>query len=208
MPRHKESEREQVRDATQKLLLDAAAMEFAREGYMGANINNISKAAGFAKGTVYNYFASKSALMLAVIDGAARAHFEFIRDRVLHEQDPRLRLNRFFEAGFDYVTTHLDQARVMINTLYGPDAEFKTQMYAAYQPMFRLVSRDIVVPGIKQGYFREVDPDAMALLLMTIYLGTGSQVSEEGRVWLDPGQVAEFVLHALYRKGSIGIRGG
>jgi AcrR family transcriptional regulator len=45
--------------------------EFACEGYAGANINRISQAAGFAKGAVYNCFACKRALMLALIDEVA-----------------------------------------------------------------------------------------------------------------------------------------
>jgi AcrR family transcriptional regulator len=202
MPRHKESERDNIRSETRRLLIEAATTEFAREGYVGANINRISKAAGFAKGTIYNYFDSKRSLMLAIIAETARAHLAFIQPFVLHEDDPRRRLESFFDAGFAFVTAHLAQARVMINTLYGPDAEFKEYMYAAYQPMFQLVSRDILQAGIAQGHFRRMDPDATALLLMTIYLGTGSQVSEEGRIWLDPGQVAAFVLHALYKNES------
>jgi hypothetical protein len=37
----------------------------------------------------------------------------------------------------------------------------------------------------------------MAMLLMTIYLGAGSQVDQQGRPWLDAGQVADFAVHAL-----------
>jgi len=74
MPRHKDAEREQVMSQTRQLLLEAAAEEFAREGYAGANINRISRAAGFAKGTIYNYFSSKRALMLALIDAIAETH--------------------------------------------------------------------------------------------------------------------------------------
>lgn len=207
MPRHKDSERDQVRSETRRLLLEAATQEFAREGYVGANINRISKAAGFAKGTIYNYFDSKRSLMLAIIDEVAKAHMAFLRGYVQQESDPRRRLERFFEAGFAFVTGHLAQARVMINTLYGPDDELKQHMYAAYQPMFQLVSRDILAPGISQGYFRQVDPDAMALLLMTIYLGTGSQVSDDGRVWLDHEYVAAFALHALYNKDRATVEG-
>jgi AcrR family transcriptional regulator len=197
MPRHRESERDQVRSETRQMLLEAAAGEFASEGYAGANVDRISREAGFAKGTIYNYFDSKRALMLAVIDEVATTHLAFIGGRVREETDPRIRLERFFEAGFAFVTEHLAQARVMVTTLSGPDAEFKEHMYAAYQPMFQLVGGDILVPGITQGYFRQVDPASTAVLLMTLYLGTGSQVSEDGHLWLDPGQVAAFALHAL-----------
>jgi len=197
MARHKEAERETALSETRRLLLEAATAEFAREGYDGANINRISKAAGFAKGTIYNYFPSKRALMLALIDEVSDSHIDYVLEQVQEESDPGHRLERFFEAGFAFISDHLAQARVMINTLYGPDVEFKTHMYQAYQPLFQLVSSDIIAAGVSRGVFREVDPDATAALLMTIYLGAGSQVDEDGRAWLDPSQVAAFALNAL-----------
>jgi AcrR family transcriptional regulator len=197
MARHKEAERETVLSETRRRLLEAATTEFAREGYDGANINRISKAAGFAKGTIYNYFPSKRGLMLALIDEVSESHIDFVLEQVQEEGDPGHRLERFFEAGFAFISDHLAQARVMINTLYGPDVEFKAHMYQAYQPLFQFVGNDIIAAGISRGVLREVDPDATAALLMTIYLGAGSQVDEDGRAWLDPSQVAAFALHAL-----------
>jgi hypothetical protein len=47
------------------------------------------------------------------------------------------------------------------------------------------------------GIFREIDPGETAALLMTIYLGTGSQVNDQGIPWLDPLQVADFARQAL-----------
>lgn len=68
--------REKVRSESRQRLLQAATVAFAQEGYVGANINRISRAAGFAKGTVYNYFPSKRALMLTLIDTIAEAHID------------------------------------------------------------------------------------------------------------------------------------
>ena len=197
MPRHKESDRAQIVSDTRQSLLQAAAAEFASNGYNGANVDRISRAAGFAKGTIYNYFDSKRALMLALIDETAQAHLDFVAEPVRQEDDPHRRLERFFEAGFAFVTAHLAPARVMVNTIYGPDSEFKEYMWLAYRPMFELVSREIVAAGLAQGVFRPVDPEATAALLMTIYLGTGSQVDDEGKIWLDPHQVADFAWQAL-----------
>lgn len=199
MARLKKAEREQVLSKTRALLLDAAAQEFAREGYAGANINRISQSAGFAKGTIYNYFPSKRALMLALIDQTAELHLKYIQDKVMGVDDPGARLERFFEAGFAFIPEHLPQARVMVNNLYGPDVEFKEYMYQAYLPMFQLVGQEILAPGIAQGVFRQVDPISTANLLMTVYLGTGSSVDDQGRQWLPAQQVADFVLYGLQR---------
>jgi len=197
MARYKESERKNVLSKTRRLLLEAAAAEFAREGYHGANINRISTAAGFAKGTVYNHFPSKKALLLALIEDIAGNHYDFIAERVGQEDDPAGRLEQFFAAGFAFVVTYPTHARVMINTIYGPETEFKMVAYQAYQPLFQLVGSEILGAGMAQDIFRPVDAGATAGLLMTIYLGTASQVDEEGNPWMDPQQVADFAQHAL-----------
>jgi AcrR family transcriptional regulator len=200
MPRHKQADRSAIMGQTRERLLEAATAEFAREGYEKANINHISRAAGFAKGTVYNYFASKRALMLALIDAIARMHFEYIAGQIAQEEGPARRLERFFEAGFAWVTANLDRARVMFATLNGPDRAFKVHMYEAYQPMFELVGRDIVAVGVEQGIFRQANPTAAANLLMTIYLGVGSQVNDEGKHWFTPSQVTELLLDGLRKQ--------
>ena len=60
-----------TKQATRARLLAAAAQEFARAGLERANVDAISLAAGYAKGTIYNYFASKEELFLAVVEEAS-----------------------------------------------------------------------------------------------------------------------------------------
>jgi AcrR family transcriptional regulator len=197
MPRHKRSERQEIMGQTRELLLQAATAEFARKGYTGANINRISQAAGFAKGTIYNYFTSKRALMLALIDQIAQAHFEYMTEQVDQVDPPTRRLERFFEAGFAWVTGNLGQAQVMLSTLNGSDLEFKLHMYEAYQPMFQLVGADIVAAGVEQGCFRQLEPESTSRLLMTIYLGIASRVNERGEPWFSPAEVTDLLLNGL-----------
>jgi AcrR family transcriptional regulator len=206
MPRYKETDRQEMMIQTRQRLLQAATTEFAREGYERANINRISQGAGFAKGTVYNYFSSKRALMLGLMDEIARAHFDYVSEQVLRQGDPVRRLERFYETGFAWVTDNLDRARVMITTLNGPDLEFKLHMYEAYQPMFQLVGRDIVSVGVERESFRQVDPVGAARLLMTIYLGVASQVNEQGKPWFSPDQVTDLLLDGLRKQDE--TRGG
>ena len=199
MPRHKETERDKVMSDTRRMLLEAATGEFAREGYNGANINRISRSAGFAKGTIYNYFPSKRALMLALIDLIATSHHQYMLEQVRQEEDPVRRLQRFFEAGLEWIVRNLSQGRVMLTMLNGPDAEFKFQMWQGYQPMHQLLIADILVPGMELGLFRQLDPGATAGLLMTLYLGIGSAVNDEGRSQLAPQWIAAFVLDGLLK---------
>ncbi|MFN2199165.1 MAG: TetR/AcrR family transcriptional regulator [Anaerolineales bacterium] len=197
MPRPKAADREAQHKDTRQKLLDAAVAEFAEFGFESANIDRISRAAGFAKGTIYNYFPTKRDLMLALISQTAELHLGFMSRSILAAESPTERLERFVRSGFAFVTAHTAQAMVMVNTLYGPDQEFKTQMYLAYLPMFELVEHEIITPGVAAGAFRTVDARATAGLLMNIYLGTASQLDEHGRTWIQPELVADFVQHAL-----------
>ncbi len=199
-PRFKQKDREQVLENNRKMLLEAAAVEIASEGYNAANINQISLAAGFAKGTIYNYFPSKQALMFALLDDFAQSHYERLAGAVRAVDDPRQRLHNFFEAGFDFIAQNLAPSRVMVNSIYGPDKAFKTHLYQAYLPMFELVAAEILAPGIDQGCFRSMEPVETAHLVMTIYLGTASQVTDDGNFFLDSAQVIDFGLHALERR--------
>jgi AcrR family transcriptional regulator len=199
-PRYKEQDRQEIRESNRQLLLGAAAQEFARKSFHGANTNQIAKMAGFAVGTLFNYFPNKRELMLALLEQTAQAHFAFISGTVLQEGEPDQRLLKFFQAGFEFISQNLSPARVMVNTIYGSDDEFKLTLFAAYQPMFEFVAEQILLPGIEQGVFRDVNPPTMANMLMIMYLGTASQISEDGQFYLPDEQVADFALHALLKK--------
>ena len=202
MPRPRKNARKEIMSETRQRLLDAAAVEFACEGYVGANINRISQAAGFAKGTIYNHFPSKKALMLALIDRIAAAQIDFILHRVQQEPDFVRRLDCFFSAGFAFVEQQPVQAAVIINTVYGPDEAFKERVFAAYEALFTLIFQDIVGAGIARGDFRPVDPDLTTVMLMSIYLGSCALRQTDGKIGVAPDQVAAFVLEGLRRRDA------
>jgi AcrR family transcriptional regulator len=197
LPRYPETTRQQILTETRRRLLEAAVVEIAREGFSGANIDRVSRVAGLGKGTVYNHFPGKRALMLALIDEVGRQHREFIEQRVLRESAPAARLRAFFLAGFAFVEEHLPEARLALSTLNGADAEFHARLYAAYLPIFEFVAAQIIQPGISAGVFHECQPIATASLLMTLYLGSASSIDPSGKHFMNPELVADFALAAL-----------
>ena len=68
-----------TKQATRTKLLAAAADEFGRVGFERASVDAISLAAGYSKGTIYNYFPSKEALFLAVVEEATAQAIESAR---------------------------------------------------------------------------------------------------------------------------------
>jgi len=197
MPRLPTATKEDILIETRQRLLDTAAVEFANNGFTSANINHISTLAGYAKGTIYNYFPSKRALMLALIDEIGEKHTDFIVTQVLSKDDPIERVRQFFRAGFAFVEQYPRQARIAISVVYGHDEEFKQRVYLTYARLFNLIIQDIVETGITHGVFKPVDSDTTAGMLMSLYLGSCSQLDSEGKILFNPDQVAAFALEGL-----------
>lgn len=61
-----------AKETVRQRLLATAAEHFAQRGLGGANVDAISLDAGFAKGTLYNYFQSKEQLFAEVLTEACR----------------------------------------------------------------------------------------------------------------------------------------
>ncbi len=202
-PRYKKENRDEVMKETRELLLEAAADEFAQNGFDGANVNHIAEVAGFSIGTLYNYFPSKRDVMNAFIDESAKMHVDYMIGQVKLEEDPVLRIEAFFRSGFEFVGNNIARTRAIFNTLNGPDEEFRQRLYLGYTPLFEILREGMIVPGVEKGDFREVDITATVGLLMLIYLGVGSQLSPEGKTWVSDTQVADFVIHSIKRRDSI-----
>lgn len=70
-------------EARRAQILAAAKHVFARRGYHRANVDDVCRAAGIARGTVYHYFENKRDVMAALMDDIA-ARLE----RILEQRPP------------------------------------------------------------------------------------------------------------------------
>ena len=130
-------------------LLWSAADEFAREGLAAANINRISLAAGLAKGTVYNYFESKDALFLAVIEeGCKRAAQD--AQNALIEGPTRERIEALLRTDIEWVRAHEPFAQVMVREMLTARPEFYGRILEASAPFLGLLV-SLLQEGIEKG---------------------------------------------------------
>lgn len=75
--RHNDPERAAAR---RRQVLEAAEICFARSGFHGASMAEISKAAGMSAGHIYNYFDSKDAIIMAFADRRMEEVSALLRD--------------------------------------------------------------------------------------------------------------------------------
>jgi AcrR family transcriptional regulator len=107
--------REQYAAEVRKLI-DAAFSVMQTTGDIDPQVRDIVKAAGLSNQTFYRHFASKDALLLAVLADGQRQLVDYLRLRVSSTDDPELQLRRWIEG-------MLAQAR-------NPDAAEATRPFA------------------------------------------------------------------------------
>ncbi len=56
-----------LKAANRRRILEAASQVFARDGFFGANLNEVASLAGVGKGTLYRHFENKTALFVSML---------------------------------------------------------------------------------------------------------------------------------------------
>lgn len=191
---------ERSKAATRERLLEAAAAEFAARGLDAANINEISLGAGLAKGTVYNYFPSKEALFLAVIEhGCALA--AQAADAVAPRAPIRERLRAAIEADIAWARAHEPFARVLVRELLHANPRLYPAVLQAAAPLLESVV-GILADGQARGEIRtDIPPDRLALAFLG--LGDLALVQHWGTAgaWPSYDEIPDLVLR-LFLEGA------
>jgi TetR/AcrR family fatty acid metabolism transcriptional regulator len=145
-------------------ILAAAAHVFAEKGYRDSKISEIARALDIADGTIYNYFASKRDILMAIMDKARTDA------RVLEPNPAALRtradLVSALVAAYDALLDHLPFMRTLLVEAWSDDAIMRdyltTQMTHIRQPIEAYIRA-----RIEAGKFRPVD----AALVTQMVLG-------------------------------------
>lgn len=159
----------QQQELARRSLINSAARHFAANGFDGANINRISIDAGLAKGTVYNYFATKRELFAAVL---ALGSEETVR---LYEQskpatDTAGRLNALLEADVALTRRHQDFVKVLARELLATDAETRELIDSGLKPLLACTER-ILKEGQQIGEVRtDHTPGQLASHLISLVM--------------------------------------
>ncbi|MFK7998010.1 MAG: TetR/AcrR family transcriptional regulator [Polyangiales bacterium] len=156
-------------------LLQTAAEHFAREGFEGASINRISLGAGFAKGTVYNYFPSKAALLAEVLRAGG---------------DETLKLYRGRPA--------TDGVRAQLVALVTADVE----VVRAHEAFFRVVLRELVSGRVETQRLIDESMRSFAAEVASILAGADSSrpMREQTRLFL--AQLSVLYIEQFRSEGA------
>ena len=139
--REPQSRRERLSRQRAERILEAAAAVFARKGFHQATIREIAELADVAEGTIYNYFADKRDLLVAMTRHVI-AHSAGDALAQIGTGDVRAFIAAFLSDRFEFASHNLNFIRALMTEVWTDEA-FRRQYL-----------RQVITPlmGILEGY--------------------------------------------------------
>ena len=157
------------REKKREDILRAAMRVFARQGVYEFKIIDIAKQAGIGKGTIYEYFERKEALINGCMELFMQDFVDYVGASGSETDDPRETIRQFITSTFDFFAD--DQSRLqMIFDLWSVTRGELRERPDSGQRLHYTEARDLVVSaidrGIRSGLFRETEPTIAASVIL------------------------------------------
>jgi AcrR family transcriptional regulator len=176
----REERRERELELRRADVIAAAAVEFAANGFDGAQMSALASRAEVALGTLYSLFESKEQLFQAVIETTANAVRESLQTEVAAVAGPRERLLRLIDASFERFRSDPVFFRIYAQSTHGWPARIRATMGESAQSQFTEfvgwvvgLARDAAAAGALRG----IDPEVFGLALMGALVNITSAIS-------------------------------
>lgn len=158
----------QKADRTRRIL-EAASTLFRERGYGAIRTDDIAHAAEVSVGTLYNYFATKGDLLLAIVSMEVEEVLESGKALVAAPPpDPAEALSRLVGIYYDHSLYYLSKEMwrtAMAISIEAPDTPFSAR-YTALDGMLAQQVCDLILELQRRGYARPcVDPVAMGQVI-------------------------------------------
>lgn len=155
-------------ERTRRKLLDAAAAEFAENGFHAGSISAITRRAGAALGSFYTYFDSKDAIFRALVSDMSEAVRVAAREAIEPAMSPLETERAALAAFLAFAADHKEIYRII------DEAEFvDPESYRRHYETTAARIGERLAAGIAQGDFRAGlgEAEAWAIMGMNVFLG-------------------------------------
>lgn len=152
-------------------MLAAARQVFARRGYGETTLDEVAELAEFGKGTLYNYFPNKEALLTSVLEetiNGFRTIFEEVLDPAL-EMDFRERVKALLERSIRYAFADPEGILLMLREAH--HLRENNPLIAKQPQLVRPLADTIAAEQQRSPEMMQHDPRKLAMLLMNLVMG-------------------------------------
>lgn len=149
-----------------EIILQAAKVVFAKEGYHNSAVSKIAKKAGIGDGTVYLYFENKEDILKKFFHQAIYHEFvPLVEKNVCHIQDATIQLYELIRTHFEFFDNDFEMARVIQVESRQSNPSVREAMKEGMHRYFRLIE-SIIAKGQEQQVFRkDVSPRTMRKII-------------------------------------------
>lgn len=199
------SREEKARDTHQRIL-EAAAQTVGEDGYADASVAKITRLAGVAQGTFYNYFETRQDVLDKLLPYMGRQMLEHIGRSMSRDLTGAAREEARFRAFFDYLNEHPAFYRILYEAeIFAPeshDEHFRILVAGYKGALDRAAAR-----GEIQGYSpQELETVIYMLLSARAYLAMRYVHDGKGGTGPLPGHVIDayvkFVTRGLFAEAG------
>jgi len=207
MGKGKLSRREREKLRHRRLISDAALELFAERGYHNVTMHEIADSAEFAIGTLYNFFESKEAIYEAIMLETAHEVVGELIETISSTAEPLVALRSYIMASARLFSDALTVVRLFMSANEGfAGPQFRRIQAKIRRRVDDLESRvtALMAEGVRQGVFKEADPEFLAICLMSLCKGYF-----ERRLFERGEELAEADVDDLlefFMKGALSVR--
>ena len=182
-------------------IINAAAELFSHKSYHEVMMEDVAKLISVAKGTVYNYFASKEELYFSIMQSRMDKLISSLKEKIESEESSLDSLRSFTTHLYMFMMKYRNFFLIYQKGSLNNHNIFSADLEALEQQLADIIT-GIVVWGKVEGVFRNVDEKfSVSLILGSIYgavqKGIENKIGDENRK-IERDKVFEFVLHGLY----------
>jgi AcrR family transcriptional regulator len=113
--------------SAREVVLESAIQEFARKGYSGTSVQDILKATGLSKPTLYYYFQSKAGLFRAIMDFAYDECLSRMQDRAAKVEGMKAKLVAVTTAMFEFAEDRPQLLRLVFASNFAAPEEIPAE---------------------------------------------------------------------------------
>ena len=155
-------------ERTRRSLLDAAAAEFAANGFHAGSISAITRRAGVALGSFYTYFDSKDAIFQALVTDMSEAVRVAAREAIAPGMSP-LEVERAALAAFlAFAAEHKEIYRIIDESEFVDPESYRRH----YETTAARIGERLAAGQTAGAYRADIgEPETWALMGMNVFLG-------------------------------------
>lgn len=105
-----------------KKIFDAAMELFETQGYFATTVEQITARAGVSKGLVYNYFSSKEALLVGLIENTTET-MNVVAETWTHQETLETSISGFLDSYFQYLASERRFLKLQLTLLLMPELQ-------------------------------------------------------------------------------------